>query len=299
MKAMPQDMLLFFEVARSGSLTAAARALGLPKSTVSRRLAQHEQAFGARLFNRTTRRISLTSLGEAYFDRCAAVAREVGEARAFATAATTRVEGRLRVSMTTELGIYWMAEFLADFSLRHPDVTLHFDFTARRVDLVAERIDVALRIGRLEDSTLAARKITTIDRALYASPAYIERVGAPSRPEDLSEHRFVLLEAHTGRVPKIELLGPDGRRRVPISGKLISNSLGMVRALTLTGGGIGAIPKRMCTENVERGQLVEVLPDWSGTSLDVHCVFQGHKLIPAPTRAFVEELASWFARRRR
>lgn len=295
MPITPDDMLLFYEVATAASVTAAAKRLGLPKSTVSRRLARHEQAFGARLLNRTTRRVTLTSLGEAYLRRCIAVAREVGEARTFAETASARLEGSIRLSMTAELGLYWLAPFLAAFSLRHPDINLHFDFSARRVDLVAERFDVVFRVGRLQDSSLVSRKVTTIDRALYASPGYVEERGRPQSPADLAKHRFVMLEAHTARTPMIDLLAPRSRITVPIRGSLVSNSLGMVRGLTVAGGGIGALPERMARDDLAAKRLMRILPDWRGTSLDIHCVFQTRKLLPAATRTFVDEMTEWVA----
>jgi DNA-binding transcriptional LysR family regulator len=288
------DIQLFDEVARAGSLTAAARALGVPKSTVSRRLARHEEQLGAKLFNKTTRRIVLTEFGESYLERCAGVAREVAETRAFLEAATRRPSGVLRVTMPVDVGIHWLAGFLADFAVRHPDVSLAIDLNARRVDLVGERVDVAIRVGRLDDSNLVARKFLVVERALYASPDYLATRGTPARVADLADHRFLLLEGQIRPVPVIRLTRGRMSSEVRMHGPIVVNSMGMMRALAAAGAGIAALPRRMADEEVGPGRLVRVLREWAPPPIDCYWVVAARKLLPAKTRLFVEALQRHF-----
>jgi DNA-binding transcriptional LysR family regulator len=288
------DPRLFFEVARARSITTAARQLDLPKSTVSRRLIQFEEALGIRLFHKTTRRITLTELGERYFERCERVVREIEETRDFLESVTTRASGALRVTMPTDIGIHWLADFFVAFARVHPEVSLALDFTGRRVDLVGERFDVAIRAGALPSSDMPARKLTSLDRMMCASPDYLRVAGTPRAPADLARHRFVLLEAHTQSRSEIELRQRGKTARVPMLGPIVSNSLGVLHAITREGGGIGLIPKRMCGADLAAGRLVTVLPGWAPRPVDLHYVILSRTLMPAKTRLFVEKLAAHF-----
>jgi len=174
------DVRLFFEVAKAGTITAAARRLDLPKSTVSRRLIQFEESLGIKLLHKTTRKITLTALGTSYLERCERVVREVEEAGSYLESVTTKAAGELRVTMPTDFAIHWLADFLVAFARRHPDVQLSLDLTGRRLDLVGERFDVALRVGALTGSDTVARKLFGFTWQLYASPAYLREAGRPA-----------------------------------------------------------------------------------------------------------------------
>jgi DNA-binding transcriptional LysR family regulator len=291
MAARLDDLWLFFEVAKAGTITAAARRLELPKSTVSRRLIRFEQEIGAKLFHKTTRKITLTGLGETYLARCERVVHEAEEARAFLDSVTTKATGVLRVTMPTDVGIYWLADFFVAFTRRHPDIRLSLDFTGRRVDLIGERFDVAIRAGALGGTDMVARKLATLERPLHASPAYLREMGTPQTPDDLARHRFVLLEAHA-HPPEVDLINGRKVTRIAMQGPIVSNSLGVVRAATLAGGGIGLLPPRMCAEDVKAGRLKRVLPAWSATGVDFYYLVASRKLLPARTRLFVEEMVA-------
>ncbi len=176
------DLLLFAEVARASSIAAAARITSIPKSTISRRLLRLEARVGSRLFYKTTRKITLTELGKEYLERCERVVLEVDEAKSFLDSIAAKPSGTLRLTMTADFGIHHMGEFLVEFARAHPDITLDLDFSSRRVDLVGERYDVAIRFGALQDSSLVCRRFLSIPRALYASPGYLARAGSPAGP---------------------------------------------------------------------------------------------------------------------
>jgi DNA-binding transcriptional LysR family regulator len=295
-----EDIRLFHQVAHAGSITGAARQLNLPKSTVSRRLIRFEDGLGLKLFHKSTRRIVLTELGERYLERCAGVVREMSEASAFLESITTRASGVLRITMPVDIGVYFMSDFLVAFARWHPELRLDIDYSARRVDLVGERFDVAIRgAAALADSNLIASRFLPIPRGLYASPAYLAETGRPTDPAELAAHQFVMLDAHTHPRPEFNLV--NGRRtfRVRMSGRFISNSMGNVRALALAGGGIGIVPHRMCAEDVAQGRLVHILRQWSPPPLDGWYVIPSRKLLPAKTRLFVQALVEHFRERPR
>ncbi len=168
------DFVLFAAVVRAGSLAAAARALNLPKSTISRHLARLEHEVGQRLLNRTTRQVVPTDVGAAFLEYCDRVENSASDARQFLTSIDDTPRGRLRVTMPGEVANYLLADPIAAFVNRYPEVKLAIDFSARRADLVAERFDVAIRVGALPDSSLVAKRFVTLDTALYASPRYLE-----------------------------------------------------------------------------------------------------------------------------
>jgi DNA-binding transcriptional LysR family regulator len=286
------DVRLFFEVAKAGTITAAARRLELPKSTVSRRLIQFEESLGIKLLHKTTRKITLTALGTSYLERCERVVREVEEAKSYLDSVTTKAAGELRVTMPTDLGIHWLAGFLVDFARRHPDVMLSLDFTGRRLDLVGERFDVALRVGALTGSDTVARKLFGFTWQLYASPAYLRAAARVEQPADLPAHRFVLLEAQARPSAEITLVSGQKVERVATPGTIVSNSLGTVRAMVVEGGGIGLIPMRMAQEYLGKRRLVRVLPAWETRPIEIFYIISSRRLLPAKTRLFVEELVA-------
>jgi DNA-binding transcriptional LysR family regulator len=284
------DLQLFFAVAKGGTITAAARQLALPKSTVSRRLIQFEESLGIKLLHKTTRKITLTALGSSYLERCERVVHEIEEARSYLDSVTTKATGELRVTMPTDVGIHWLADFLVGFARRHPDVKLSLDFTGRRLDLIGERFDVALRAGTLTSSEAVARKLFSWTWQLYASPDYLRAAGAPQKMSDLAGHRFVVLEAYSRPRPEIDLVSGHKVERISMPGVVVSNSLGVLRAMLVAGGGIGLMPFRMAEEALNKRQLVRVLPAWASRPLDIFYVIPSRRLLPAKTRLFVEEL---------
>ena len=295
------DVRLFFEVAKAGTITAAARRLDLPKSTVSRRLIQFEESLGIKLLHKTTRKITLTALGTTYLERCERVVREVEGARSYLESVTTKAAGELRVTMPTDFAIHWLADFLVAFARGHPDVSLSLDFTGRRLDLVGERFDVALRVGALTGSDTVARKLFSFTWQLYASPAYLREAGRPEQPADLSAHRFLVLEAYSR--PRAELTIVSGQKveRVATPGTIVSNSLGALRAMVVAGGGIGMMPLRMAQEYLDKREpasvyhastSVRVLPAWTSRPVDIFYIISSRRLLPAKTRLFVEELTA-------
>jgi DNA-binding transcriptional LysR family regulator len=291
------DILIFSEVARAGSVTAAARRIGIPKSTLSRRLIKFEERLGGKLMLKSTRRIVLTEAGQEYLARCEQVAHELEKATALFEPVTSEVKGTLRVTMPTDLGAYFLSEFFAAFSRRYAALKLELNMNDARVDILGERFDVALRAGALKHSSLVGRKIASVQFALYASPTYLATAGRPISPSDIAAHRCILLEAHARPVQQLELTNGRKGAHAMMSGPIKSSTLGLAHALAVAGAGIAELPVQMCGRETAEGVLVRVLPQWSPPTWDLHYLVPDRKLLPSKTRAFVDALAAYCADR--
>jgi DNA-binding transcriptional LysR family regulator len=291
------DILIFSEVARAGSVTEAARRLGIPKSTLSRRLIKFEDRLGGKLMMKSTRRIVLTEVGQEYLARCEQIARDLEKATALFEPVTREVKGTLRVTMPTDLGASFLSEFFAAFSRRYAALNLELNMSDVRIDILGERFDVALRAGALKHSSLVGRKIASVQFALYASPTYLASAGRPVSPSDIAAHRCILLEAHARPAQRLELTNGRKSAHATMSGPIKSSTLGLAHALAVAGAGIAELPVQMCARETAEGTLVRVLPQWSPPKWDLHYLVPDRKLLPSKTRAFVDALAAYCADR--
>ena len=294
------DLLIFAELARAGSITEAARALGLPKSTISRRLAALEERIGSRLINRTTRSQALTELGRAYLEYCERLARDVAEVAAFTDSVGSNARGVLRLTMPIDFCQFLLSDAIAAFLDIHPDVSIEVELTPRRVDLVGERYDLAIRVGPLASSSLISRHLVTVTRGLYASPKYL--AGAPRlrEPRDLSKHCLVQASMPDSAVSSMAVnslrLSRGDETQVPdIPSRVRASALGVVRTLAAAGIGLAAIPNVFCTEDVAAGRLVRVLPDWELVPVETYYIVPAAKLLPSKTRLFIDHLKAHFS----
>ena len=278
-------MALFAQVAASGSFTQAAIAAGLPKSTVSARVAELESTLGVRLLHRTTRRLSLTAAGQVYLTHCQAMLDAANAADAAISRLRDEPAGHLRLTAPEASGILLLPPLLAAFQARHPAVSVECVITDAHLDLVAERIDLALRTGQLADSSFVSRRVGPVRRVLVASPAYLATHGAPQQPSDLSRQRLLLHEV----LPQWPLQG-DGKV-VHISAAdapLRANNLNTLRGLALAGAGIGLLPWFMVREALLDGSLQLVLPDFPPTDNTYYAVYPGRSHRPAALSALLE-----------
>jgi DNA-binding transcriptional LysR family regulator len=287
------DLILFAAVVNAGSVSHAAGQAGLPKSTLSRRITQLEAKLGERLLTRTTRRLTLTEFGERILEHARRLQEEADAAAALAQHRQATPRGVLRVSMVPNFAELDLTQFLLQFAARYPEVRLELDLSPRRVDLVAERYDLALRAAaRLpDDAMLVARKLCDMHNGLYASPAYLKRYGTPQTPDDLfAGHVGLRLIGGAGEVIPWQLA--DGRREwsgIP-DGALAANSLGLMRDLAAHGMGIVGLSDRYVRDWLAQGRLVRVLPDWQLPTVGLWSVTPGRRLLPARTRVFVDML---------
>ena len=283
------DMTLFVEVARAKNFSAAGRRLDVPVATLSRRIAAMEREFGVRLFDRTTRRVELTEAGARYFERCAHLADEARLAQEALRETATRPGGHLRVSMPVDLGVYVIGPLLPEFARQFPGITLDLDLSSRNTDLVGDHRDVAIRLGEVKGDQLVARRIGVAERALFASPTYLDLRGTPAHPGDLAVHEGVLL-----RAPRMQArwtLERDGEAvDVTVRGRVMANNHGLLRVLAERGLGIAALTPELVRDALAGGRLVRVLPHWAMAPLPVHAVMSS-RLQPASVKAFVAFLA--------
>lgn len=287
----PNDLLIFARVAEAGSFSRAAERMGLPKSTVSRRMTQFEERLGERLMLRTTRRLTLTEFGERLLEHARQVVVEVDAVQALAECRQARPSGRLRVSMPSDFANLMLVDMLAAFVALHPAVLLELDLSPRRVDLLGENFDIAVRMGALpDDALLAARRIAVMPIGLYAAPNYLAERGAPTWPDDLMQHDAVHLLGRDGEVIGWTLIRGEQRWEGAPPGRVKANSPELLLRLAQAGAGIAAAPDCFATPRVRNGELRRVLPDWHLPPGPAWAVFPGRRLMPAKTRAFIDML---------
>ncbi len=292
------DLILFAQVMETGSFSRAAERTGLPKSTLSRRITTLETKLGERLLTRSTRRLAITEFGERILEHARRLLEETEAASAMALHRQGVPRGVLRVSMPPDFVELDLTPFLLQFAASYPEVRLELDLSPRRVDLLAERFDLAVRVAsRLpDDSTLVARKLCELENGLYASPAYLARYGVPEKPQDLLEHVGLRLIGGNGdALPWRLSRGAEQWEGVP-DGPLAANSPRLQRDLARHGMGIVGIDDRFAQNWVEQGLLKRVLPEWALPTVTIWCVTPGRRLLPARTTAFIEMLRAALAK---
>lgn len=294
----PNDLLLFARVVEEGSFSRAAERMGTPKSTLSRRLSLLESQLGERLLLRTTRKLTLTDFGRAVLAHAQQVTAEVDAAIHLSQHRQVQPSGHLRISMPGDFANEAIIEMLAAFIRHYPTIVLDIDISPRRVDLIGENFDLAIRVGDLpDDASLAARRIAAYSHGLYATPGYLKRRGIPSEPEALIEHDALQLMARNGEPVSWRLMrdGMQWEGRPP--GRAVANAPGLLLRLALSDGGIAMLADHDAEPHVRSGALVQVMEDWSLPSMTVWAVFPGRRLMPARTRAFLDALEEGFINR--
>lgn len=284
-----REMEVFVAIVAAGSLSAAARSLGLSVAVVSKELARLEERLGALLLQRTTRSLTLTPEGELFHRRCATILADVDDAEDEA-ARGGRLEGPLRITTTAAFGRRTLAPLLAEFQLSHPGVEIGLILSDRVLDLLQENIDVAIRFGALPDSRLVARRLAASHRVVCGAPAYLARRGAPAEPEALAEHDCLTIGVQQPQEWVLD--GPGGPCRVMVRARLSANDGEAVHVWAAAGHGLMLKSIWDVAEDLRAGRLVRVLPDWRSPDNAVHAVFPTNRLMARRTRCLVDFLAS-------
>lgn len=287
-----REMEVFVAIVAAGSLSAAARALGLSVAVVSKELARLEERLGALLLQRTTRSLTLTPEGELFHRRCATILADVDDAEDEA-ARGGRLEGPLRITTTAAFGRRTLAPLLAEFQLSHPGVEIGLILNDRVLDLLQENIDVAIRFGVLLDSRLVARRLAVSHRVVCCAPAYLELRGAPAEPEDLTGHDCLTIGVQQPHEWVLD--GPGGQRRVMVRARLSANDGEAVHVWAAAGHGLMLKSIWDVADDLRAGRLVRVLPDWRSPDNAVHAVFPTNRLMARRTRCLVDFLAQRLA----
>src|SRR5262245_53626298 len=262
------DIVVFTKVVETHSFTGAAEQLGLPKSTVSRKLAQLEERLGVRLVQRTTRKLALTEIGEAYYARCSRIVADIAAAEQLVTDMQSSPRGRLRVTASIDFSTRFLGPIVAEFLQQHPEINVELEGTDRVVDLIEEGYDLAVRFGQMPESTLIARRLCTVFLILCASAAYLAARCAPKLIEELDEHDHVLFTP-VSRNQTWTVVNGDHNHDFGRPARLASNNYGAVVDVARAGGGIALLAEFMVNEELRSGALVRVLPEWQTRPTDV------------------------------
>ncbi|MFG6430916.1 LysR family transcriptional regulator [Roseateles sp. LYH14W] len=287
------DVAVFVHVVRYGSFAEAARRLGIPPNTLSRRVQQLEAQLGTRLMQRSTRKLSLTSAGQDFHDRCADAVEGLVDAGQALMSGNEAPSGLVRVAAPADFFDFFPMEWLVDFLAQHPQVRVDFVLSDASADLIADRIDVAIRGGVLEDSSLIARRVLDAGLdGLVASPAYIAARGTPATLQDLAAHDCLVFAHPSGRATW-QLSAQDGSdAEVQVAGRLSGNTVQVLRKAALAGLGIALLPSTMTRRELRAGLLVPVLPQFTRKGHGVHLVYASRRHLPSAVSAFIELVAA-------
>ena len=290
------EMLIFAKVVDQGGFSAAGRALGLPKSNISRRVSQLEDRLGVRLLERTTRRVRVTEIGEIYYRHCKRIQEEAEHASVSVSQLLEAPRGLLRIGASVGTGQILLSPIITEFLARYPEVQIELALSNRRLDVIEEGFDLVIRIGQLEDSSLIAKRLGEARFFFYASPAYLDTRGAPVDPDGLHDHDCLTMSDM--RSPThLRLIGLKGTRTITIRPRVAVNDFPSLRQMTQDGGGIAVLPSYLCTELEQQGQLTRILSDWSLPPVEFHALFPSHRGATPKVRVFLDFLGEEFSHR--
>jgi len=287
-------MAVFARVVEAGSFSKAAQELGLSKSAVSKQVGRLEDRLGVRLLNRTTRRLSLTEAGTAFYAGCRQLVADAEAAEDAVSHLATAPRGTLRVNAPMSFGLAHVAPAMPEFLRRYPELSVDLQLNDRTVNLVEEGYDMAVRVGRLPDSSLIAKRLAPMRRALVAAPDYLDRRGRPGHPGDLVEHDC-LIYSYLASGREWRFHGPEGEARVPLKGRLEANNGDALCAAARGGAGLALLPTFICGDDLRAGRLECVLPEWTDDGgAAIHAVFPASRNLSPKVRVFVDFLAERF-----
>ena len=279
--------VIFSKVVEKNSITKAALALGIPKATVSRKLAALEDELGVRLMQRTTRSLSLTDTGRTYYQSCQDALAAIHEANLEASQTQEEPSGLLKISAPVVFGDQFLSGPLIEFMLKYPKIDLKVDLTDRLVDLVAEDFDLTFRVGQLTDSSYIARRLGGTRQVVIASEDYLNKFGSPKTPKDLQNHQMIGYNDNLSK-KTLHFSGPNGSENINISPSLIINSLNVMRDTSISGLGITILPIFMALEPLRAGKVKIILPEWEFQFGDLYLVYPSKRHVATKVRTFID-----------
>jgi len=286
-------MNAFVKVVALGSYAEAGRSLGITRSAVSKAVMELEQLLGARLLDRTTRRVSATEAGLAYYERCVDIIARVEETEMQVSRLHDEPRGVLRINAPMSFGALYLGPAIADFMASYSDLKIELTLNDRFIDPLEEGVDVTVRIGILQDSSLIARRLSPARRVLVAAPSYLKRYGIPKLPDDLAQHRC-LVYGHSTTLQRWELTQNGQTIHVPVNSVLCSNNGDVLRAAAVRGQGITTLPTFLVGSDVKARRLKVVLPDYPPTALGIYALYAPNRYLAAKTRLLIDFLVSRF-----
>lgn len=286
------SMGVFVRVAKAGSFAAGANDLGISRAMATKHIMQLESSLGTRLFNRTTRSLSLTEVGGAYLERCQQVLMEIEEMESAVTHMQTSASGILKISAPPVIGATHISVAVAEFLKLHPDVEVDLVLQSYVADIISDGIDLAIHLGNLMDTSMVARRIASSPLVVCGSPAYLKKFGVPQTPEDLSEHSCLVNWAIAPR-DHWQFNSEEGSHLVKVSGRIQSNVADAIRVAAINDMGLVMLPKYIVGLDIQKNRLQVVLQNYTRMPLDVHAVYPHRKYLSAKVRIFLEFLQGW------
>ena len=286
------SMNVFVRVAKAGSFAGAARDLGISRAMATKHIMHLEKALDTRLFNRTTRSLSLTEVGASYLGRCQQVLFDVDEMESAVTHLQAEPRGVLKISAPPVIGATHIAPALAEFLKENEDLSVEMILKGSHVDLIDEGVDIAIFLGKLQDTSLVARKLASSALVVCGAPAYFEHYGMPEEPEDLVDHSCLVNWAIPPR-DRWKFRGVLGDREVKVSGRMQANVADPIRVAANKGLGLVMLPNYIVGRDIEKGKLQVVLEQYRISPLEIHAVYPHRKYLSAKVRDFLDFLQGW------
>jgi DNA-binding transcriptional LysR family regulator len=284
------SLRLYYEVVNAGSITKAAEQLRMPKSTISRKLTQLERDLGAILLKKGPKRLAMTNIGAALYDRCRRLVIEIEDVGLTAAEMQGELRGVLRVSIPVDFGISWISRAIAEFVRKYPEISLEIEVNSRAVNPREDPYDLTIQLGPLKESGLTYRRLATITRGVYASPDYLAARGTPRTVEDFGKHDCIITDQQ--RQDGVWTFRNQTKHRfIEVYGKVVVNNIGIARDLALSGVGLATLPNIMCQNDIKTGRLVRVLTNWESPPAQATALILSRKGIPNKTRVFLDFLA--------
>ncbi len=287
------EMTVFVEVARNSSFSAAAQRLRLSPSSISKIITRMEQRLGSRLFNRTTRKLHLTEGGQRFLSRCINILENVEEAEERLADNQRTPKGMLTVNSSPGFAMHQLLPYLPKFISQYPELKLNLQLTGEKVDLIKEDIDVAIRLGQLQDSNLIARKLGECQRIICASPAYIKKFGLPEKPVDLKQHNCFCISTNTAFNHWVFSVSRR-KQTISVSGDFVTDTVDAIHGLALRGYGIARLSEFMIGNDIRKGKLIPLLEDYNQELQQIHIIYPHRQHLPAKTRYFIDYLLEIF-----
>lgn len=284
------DILVFVRVVQAGSFSKAAQRLGMPVSTVSRRVAELEDELGVSLLFRTTRSLKITEAGQAYFEHGRNIAAEIEKAEGLASGLQSTPQGTLKITASTDFGNQFLGKIVCEFLKAHPRVRVDIELTERLVDLIDEGFDLGIRMGELNDSSHMARKIGMLYMQVYASPDFLKTFGEPKTPSELSKLECIQFTAETP-FDEWSLKNAKTEAKIAVKGRVAANNMALIRDFALSGEGLALMPHFICADEVKAGRLRVVLKDWVSNIGPIHVIYPAQRFLLPKIRAFVDHMA--------
>ncbi len=288
------SMKIFVRIVQLGSFTAVAADMEMTQSSVSKKMAALETGLGSKLIVRNCRKVQLTEVGSNYFNHCLSILNDLDKAEAQVKEYSLKPMGNLRMSLPDTFGRLYIAPYLPDFKKKYPNIHLDVSLVGHRVDLVGEGVDVAIRIGKLADSNLVARKIGSCPRVIVASPTYLKANGTPETADDLGQHQCLLFNKQ-GSFNQWHFIHKGKEVSVAINGSMKSSSGDVIRECVLGDLGIAVLPKWLVHEELQQGSLVAIMQDYQPQDFPIHAVYPHNHFLPLKVRCFINYYKEVFA----